>query len=69
MIGEDQSVTFFVAAGTTNFNTNTHTETSICSNAVGAPALSPWGCLALAVLLLALGALSLQRADSRQRMQ
>lgn len=29
LIGEDQSQTFFVAAGTVNFNTNTHTENFI----------------------------------------
>ena len=28
-IGENQSETFFVAAGTTNFNTNVHTETFV----------------------------------------
>ncbi|MFN8018847.1 MAG: hypothetical protein U0P45_12080 [Acidimicrobiales bacterium] len=29
LIGEDQSVTYFVPAGTTNLNTNTHTETFV----------------------------------------
>lgn len=29
LIGENQSVTYFVPAGTTNLNTNTHTETFI----------------------------------------
>ena len=29
LIGEDQSVTFFVAPGTLNINTNTHTETFV----------------------------------------
>lgn len=29
LVGEDQSEEFFVAAGTTNLNTNTHTETFV----------------------------------------
>lgn len=61
-IGENQSETFFVAAGTTNFNTNTHTETFVCALAAAPiPTLSTWALMALVALMVAGGLLALRR--------
>ena len=64
-IGDDQTVTFFVAAGTTNFNTNTHTETFVC-DAAPIPTLSEWALIGMAGLLLAGGLLALRSCDRTQ---
>jgi hypothetical protein len=60
MIGEDQSQSFFVAAGTTNLNTNTHTETflDVC-DAAAIPTLSEWAQIGMAALLMGGGLLAL----------
>lgn len=62
-IGPDQSQTFFVAAGTTNFNTNTHTETFQCVAAV--PALPRPAFIATALGAAGLGAWMLTRRRRR----
>ena len=63
MIGEDQSQTFFVAAGEDNFNTNTHTEIFVC-DAVGIPTLSEWAQIGMAALLLGGGLLALRKQSA-----
>ncbi len=60
LIGEDQAFTFFVAAGTLNINSNTHTETFVC-DAAQIPALSPVALIGMAGLLVAGGLLALHR--------
>jgi IPTL-CTERM motif len=64
LIGEDQSATFFVAAGTTNINTNTHTEFFIC-DATPIPTLSEWAQIGMAALLLGGGLLALRRGSGQ----
>ena len=61
LIGEDQSVPFFVPAGTDNLNTNTHTETFVCIPAV--PALPPPALFSGGLLLAGLGAWRLRRSS------
>jgi hypothetical protein len=63
LVGEDQSQTFFVAAGTVNFNTNTHTETFVC-DAVGIPTLSEWAQIGMVALLLGGGLLALRKQSA-----
>ena len=65
LIGEDQSVVFFVVAGTINVNTNTHTETFVCE-ATAIPTLSEWALIGMAGLLLAGGLLALRPLDRTQ---
>jgi hypothetical protein len=78
LIGEDQSQTFFVAAGTMNINTNTHTETFVndlflttqaygllAVDARAIPTLSEWAQLGMAALLV-LGGLAALRRRSGQ---
>ena len=64
MIGECQSQPFFVAAGTSNVNTNTHTETFVTCLATGPdaiPTLSTWAMIAMVALMVAAGLLALRR--------
>lgn len=55
---------FNVAAGTTNINTNTHTETFVCS-AEPIPTLSEWAQIGMAALLVGGGLLALRRTRQR----
>ena len=59
LIGEDQSQTFFVPAGFTNINANTHTETFVCIPAV--PALPPPALIGGGLILGGLGVWRLRR--------
>ena len=63
LIGEDQSQTFFVAAGTLNINTNTHTEIFVC-DAVGIPTLSEWAQIGMAALLVGGGLVALRKQSA-----
>lgn len=60
MIGEDQSQAFFVAAGTLNVSTNTHTEPFVC-DATPIPTLSEWAQIGMVALLLGGGLLALRK--------
>ena len=60
LIGEDQTVPFFVAAGMSNVNVNVHTETFVC-DATAIPTLSEWAWIGMIGLLLAGGVLALRR--------
>lgn len=66
LVGENQSQVFFVAAGTTNVNTNTHTEIFVCVPAA-VPALSSpaLGALASLLSMLAVPALRTRRRANR----
>ncbi len=59
-IGEEGSQSFFVPAGTINFNTNTHTEFLVCA-AAAIPTLSEWGMILMTLMLAAVGLYSLRR--------
>jgi hypothetical protein len=63
LIGEDQSIPFFVAAGSQNFNTNTHTETFVCDVAA-IPTLSEWAQIGMAALLVGGGLLALRKQSA-----
>lgn len=52
LIGENRSQVYFVAAGATNVNTNTHTQSFVCAAPV--PMLAGWSVGLLAMLLLLL---------------
>jgi hypothetical protein len=52
LIGEDQSETFFVEAGTINVNTNTHTATFLCIAAVPMLPRPTLGALGMALTFL-----------------
>jgi hypothetical protein len=56
LIGENQSQTYFVPAGTQNINTNTHTESFACTTSV--PTLSGRALEYQTILLLAAGAIA-----------
>jgi len=60
LIGEEGSQSFFVPAGTVNFNTNTHTEFLVCA-AAAIPTLSEWGMILMTLMLAAVGLYSLRR--------
>jgi hypothetical protein len=52
LIGEDQSESYFVAAGTTNVNINTHTATFLCVAAVPVMPRSTMAALGLGLTFL-----------------
>lgn len=76
LIGDEQSQTFFVAAGTVNYNTNTHTQTFMndlyrttdsyellgqAQAPAAIPTLSEWAQIGMADLLVGGGLLAIRR--------
>jgi hypothetical protein len=61
-IGEDGSQSYFIPAGVTNINTNTHTQTFVrATGAAPIPTLSSWALIVMVALMVAGGLLALRR--------